>query len=184
MHTVKPLVRFVITAALALAATSFVTAQNVSFDFDKSADFTRFKTYAWVKGTPVPDALNHERVRRAVDAQLTGHGLIAVTPQADPDALVAYHASFDRDLRITGFASGWGPYRFGPARTGTVRTEQILTGTLVVDLVNARTNVIAWRGIAVRDIDVAADPDARERNIRRTAEKLFKHFPPATPASR
>jgi hypothetical protein len=177
-------VRLVSVAALSLAASSFAIAQNVSFDYDKAADFARFKTYTWVKGTPVPDALNHQRVQRGIDAQLTRHGLIAVTPLADPDVFVAYHATFDRDLRITGFSSGWGPYRFGPARSGTVRTEEILTGTLVVDIVNARTNVIAWRGMAVKDVDVHASADARDRSIHRTAEKLFKHFPPVKPASR
>jgi hypothetical protein len=58
------------------------------------------------------------------------------------------------------------------------RTEEILTGTLAVDLVDSRTNTIVWRGIASKEIDVKAEPGKRERNINRAAERLFKHYPP------
>ena len=51
-------------------------------------------------------------------------------------------------------------------------------GTLVVDLVNARTNTIVWRGVASKDIDLKASPQQREKSIHRTAAKLFKNYPP------
>jgi hypothetical protein len=169
---------FVSTAALALAGT-IVLAQNISYDFDKAADFSKFKTYSWVRGTILTDELNHQRVVNAVNAQLAAKRLTRVEDRAKADLLVAYHAGFDRDLQITGFSSGWGPYRFGATRSGTARTEEILTGTLAVDLVDSRTNTIVWRGIATKDVDVKADPQKRERNITRAAERLFKNYPPA-----
>jgi hypothetical protein len=59
---------------------------------------------------------------------------IMVSRLAQPDLFVAYHATFDRDLQISGFSSGWGPYRFALNRTGVARAEEILTGTLAVDM--------------------------------------------------
>jgi hypothetical protein len=91
--------------------------------------------------------------------------------------LVAYHASFSRDLEINGYASGWGGYRWGPARTGTARVEQVTVGTLVIDLVNAKSNTIVWRGIATKDLDPKASPEKRDKNINKAAEKLFKNYP-------
>jgi len=41
------IVTFATAACLALLGT-IVCAQSVTYDFDRSADFTRFKTYAWV----------------------------------------------------------------------------------------------------------------------------------------
>ena len=154
-------------------------AQNVTYDFDRAADFSRFRTYAWVRGTVLTDEINHDRVVNAINAQLAGKGLMQVEAGETPDVLVAYHASFDRDLQVTGFSSGWGPYRFGANQTGIARTEEILTGTLAIDIVDARTNTIVWRGMASKDIDVKASPDKRERNINRAAERLLKHFPPS-----
>jgi hypothetical protein len=154
-------------------------AQTINYDFDKAANFASFKSYAWVAGTVLADEINHNRVVDAVDAQLAAKGLTEVEAGATPDLLVAYHASFDKDLQVTGFSSGWGPYRFGATRSGTARAEEILNGTLVVDLMNARTHAIVWRGMASKEISVKADPRTRERNINRAAAKLFKNYPPA-----
>jgi hypothetical protein len=168
---------FVTAVTLAMAGT-IAFAQNVSYDFEKAADFSKFKTYAWVPGTNLSDPLNHSRVVRAIDTQLAARGLSKIETGANPDVFVAYHASFDKDLQINGFSSGWGGYRFGGMRTGTVRTEEILTGTLVVDVVDAKTKTIVWRAMASKDIDVKASPEKREKNINRAAEKLFKNYPP------
>ena len=156
-----------------------VSAQSsVTYDFDRSANFASFKTYAWVKGTEVSDRLNHERVVSAVDAQLAQRGLTKAASVEAADVLVAYHASFDKNLRINGFSSGWGGYRFGGMRTGTATTEEILVGTLIVDLVQANTKTIVWRGMATKEIDTKASPEKRETNINHAVAKLFKNYPP------
>jgi hypothetical protein len=99
--------------AAILATTACVTllgtialAQNVTYDFDKAASFSRFKTYTWVRGTNLGDELNHRRVVNAIEAQLGSRGFARVEASANPDVLVAYHASVDRDLQINGFSSG------------------------------------------------------------------------------
>jgi hypothetical protein len=171
--------------AAILATTACVTllgtialAQNVTYDFDKAASFSRFKTYTWVRGTNLGDELNHRRVVNAIEAQLGSRGFARVEASANPDVLVAYHASVDRDLQINGFSSGWGGYRFGAGRMGTARVEEILTGTLAVDIVDAHTRTIVWRGVASKEIDGRAGPEKRERNINRAAEKIFSNYPP------
>lgn len=169
------LTSLVTVACLTLAAVT-LTAQNITFDFDKTANFAGFKTYAWTRGTVVNDALNHKRIVSAIDTQLVQRGLAQV--ESGSDILVAYHASFDRDLQVNGFATGWGPYRFGPSASGYARTEQILVGTLAVDIVDARTKTIVWRGVASKDINVNAKPQERDKNINRAAAKLFKNYPP------
>ena len=157
---------------------SIALAQSITYDFDRAANFAGFKTYAWVPGLVTIDELNHARVVNAVNGQLASKRLTMVNRIATADLLVAYHATFDRDLQITGFSSGWGPYRFGINRSGVARTEEILTGTLAVDLVDNRTNTIVWRGTASKEIDTKADPKNRERNITKAAERLFKNYPP------
>jgi hypothetical protein len=167
-----------VTAAALLVMGTITFAQNVSYDFDRATNFSSIRAYAWVRGTTLDDELNHSRIVRAIDAQLSQKGLVKVETSANADVVVAYHATFDRDLQINGFSSGWGGYRFAGSRSGTARAEEILVGTLVVDVVNAKTNTIVWRGIASKDIDVKASPEKRDKNITKTAEKLFKNYPP------
>jgi hypothetical protein len=168
---------FTLVAMTALLLGTIAAAQNVTYDYDKSADFDGIRTYAWVRGTTVEDPLNHKRIVDAVNNQLAARELRRVEASARPDVLVAYHASFDRDLEIVGFASGWGGYRFGGTRSGSARAEEILVGTLAVDIVNASSKTILWRAMASKDIDVKASPEKREKNIIKTVDKLFSHYP-------
>jgi len=100
-----------------------------------------------------------------------------VEGDANPDVLVAYHTSFDRNLRINAFGTGWGGPRFGGLRSGTATTQEILSGTLVVDIVDARTKAMAWRGMASGDVNTTAKPEQRDKNINRAVQKMFKNYP-------
>jgi hypothetical protein len=168
---------FATTVGLAVMGT-MALAQNVTYDFDRSANFAGFKTYAWVRGTNLADELNHKRVMRAIDTQLSAHGLAKAESTATADVLVAYHTSFDRNLQISGFSSGFGGYRFGGNRSGTATVDEIVVGTLAIDLVDAKTRTIVWRGMATKEIDARASAEKRDKNINRAAEKLFKNYPP------
>ncbi len=168
---------FATAVSMALLGTIAV-AQSVTYDFDKAANFSTFRTYAWTRGTNLPNELNHKRVVGAIDTQLTLKGLTKVDANANPNVLVAYHASFDENLQINMLGSGWAGPRFGGMRSGTATTQEILTGTLVVDVMNAGTNGVVWRGVASKEIDVNAKPEKREKDINKAAEKLFKNYPP------
>jgi hypothetical protein len=77
-------------AVLACVVVSAVVhAQSVNYDFDRTAKFSGYRTYAWVAGTNVPDALIHQRVVRAIDTQLAQKGVNQVTASDKPDVLVA-----------------------------------------------------------------------------------------------
>ena len=151
-------------------------AQSVSYDFDRSADFSKYKTYSWTEGTRVADELNHNRVVRAIDAQLAMKGFTKVDAGSSPDMLVAYHASFDKDLQINVLGSGFP--RFGGMRSGTATTQEIVTGTIVVDMMDANTNAVVWRGMASKEVNVSAKPEKRENEINRAAQKVFRNYPP------
>jgi hypothetical protein len=163
-------------ASVALMGT-ITFAQAINYDFDKSANFAAFRTYAWVPGAAL-DQMNHERIVGAINMQLISKQLRPVDRQANPDLLIAYHAAFDRDLQITGFGSGWGGFRFPGSYSGTARAEDIVTGTLIVDLIDARAKTIVWRGTATKEINANAKPEQRDKNINRATAKLFKNYPP------
>src|SRR4029453_437336 len=106
------LLTYLTSACLTLLAT-MALAQSVTYDYDRAADFSKYKTYAWTRGTELADPLNHARIVRAIDDALGAKGLARVESSASPDVLVAYHASFDRNLEITGSAHGGGPFGLG-----------------------------------------------------------------------
>jgi hypothetical protein len=163
-----------ITIATLLFAVA-ARAQSVTYDMDNTAAFATYRTYAWVRGTEVADDWNNQRIINAVNMQLALRGMLQVRATENPDVLVRYHAAFDRSVQITGSVGG--PFLFPRARIGTARAEPIVVGTLAVDVIEARRARIVWRGVASKDIDVTAEPARREKNINRTAVKLFKTYP-------
>ena len=56
---------------LALLTASAASAFTVKVDFYGSVDFSRFRTYAWQKGTPAPNYETEKAIHAAIDARLT-----------------------------------------------------------------------------------------------------------------
>jgi hypothetical protein len=166
-----------VIAGLVLAP-MVLLAQKTSFDYDKKADFGAFKTYALQDGTKVGDPLIDNRIVAAIESELAAKGL---TPAASsPDVKVAYHIAFDKKQDITAYSSGMGAgYRWGGGwGTTNVRVNEILVGTLVIDVATASSNEIVWRGIGTKEVDVQAKADKRDKNISAAVKKILKDFPP------
>ena len=170
--------------ALTLAP-SLAMAQKTSYDYDKSTDFASFKTYTVKPGTPVGQQLIDDRIAAAIDTELAAKGLTKAT--ANPDVVVVYHVAFDKQKDISTFSSGYGggygPYGYGwgggwAGGTTTTQVRDILIGTLVIDLADAKKNQIAWRGMGVKEVNTQAKPEKRDKSITNAVNKIFKNYPP------
>ena len=80
--------------AIGLLLPAGLLAQKVSFDYDKTTDFSVFKTYAQKPGTPVGDSLIDKRIALAIDAEMAAKGL--TNNETAPDVTVIYHIAFDK----------------------------------------------------------------------------------------
>jgi hypothetical protein len=168
----------VTTLAMSIASAT-ARGQSVTYDYDKGTDFSKIRTYAWTH-TPaeLADEINHKRVVSAIDSQLAAKGLTKVEPGGMADVLVAYGAGVDRNLQITGSSSDFGGPLYRGNRFGSARTEDVLTGTLVIAMVDPETKSIVWRGAASKDLDPKAKPEKREKNLNKAVKKMFDNYPP------
>jgi hypothetical protein len=72
--------------------------------------------------------------------------------------------------------------RLGTGVSAITTVNTFLEGTMVVDVFDARTERLIWRGIASET--VSDDPQKNAKKIGNAVEKMFKrHFPPATKAT-
>jgi hypothetical protein len=163
-------VTLIATAALLLSTNAW--AQDVSYDYDKSVNFSALKTYAWAPDGNIQDELTHKRIVQAIDAQLAVKGLHRGEAGTTPDVIVVYRAGVRRELEV----NGYGAYRLN--RWNSARVEQVPVGAVMVEMVDAKTKNVVWRGVATKDLDLNASPEKREKNINKAAEKLFKKYPP------
>jgi hypothetical protein len=168
--------RILTTAVPALlCAVAFASAASVSRDYDKTADFTRYKTYAWAKPVATGNELSDKRITSAVEATLAAEGWTKAEQGAD--IFVAAHAVVDEKQNIDTIYSGWGPgWGYHGGGIATTQVTSYLVGTLIVDMFDGASKSLVWRGTATDTI--TQNPDKNEKTLAKALKKLFSKFPP------
>ena len=167
------------------------TAQDVSYNYAREADVSKYKTYKWVdiEGSQVFNQLLDKDIRGAIEAQLATKGL--TKSESDPQLFIAYQLSINEEKRITSYNSGgywpYGPgwrYGYGYGYAGpsmsTATSSTIHVGNLVLDIYDAEKKDLVWRGEASKTLSPSKDPDKNRKKIDKAMAKLLKNYPPKT----
>ncbi len=160
------------------------SAQQVKTDYDRSADFGKYKTYSWEQ-VKTQDPLFVDRIKSSVNAALAAKGWTQVNSGGDV-SIVAIQTTQNQQTLNTfydGFGGGWGWRRFGGGGFGeaTTTTETYKVGTLVVDLFDTKTKTLLWRGASSDTLSNNSDKNIK--NLDKGVEKMFKKFPPGSSKS-
>ncbi len=171
-----------------LLGVGIAMAQDVRYNYDRSADFSKFKTYKWVSvpGAAKVDDLTDRNILAALDAVLASKGLTK-TDSDSAHLFVGYQVGLDQEKQFSAYSSGWGYgpgwYRGGWYGGGggftTGQTSTIYVGQLVFDMYDAASHHLVWRGIVSKTLDPKAKPDKQQKNLTKAATKLLKNYPPA-----
>lgn len=171
------------TALLALGLLAGCSGYQVRYDYDVTASFGRYKTFDYYtskKGTGGTTSLMDTRVRAAVERELQAKGFVMET-KADPDFLVTYYPIVhNRKVRTT-VHTGWGwGYRPFYGRMG-VSNSQVRTykeGTIVLEIVDFKTNRMIWQGAADGALTGLENPEDANEVVARAVHDILAKFPP------
>jgi hypothetical protein len=152
------------------------SAQEIQYDYDRTANFGAYRTFQWADTTAgrAANQLMDQNIKRAIEAQLALKGLRPV--ESGGDLLVTYQVGIEKEKEFNGFAAG--PRWNGTAR---VTTSTVENGKLGVSFVDAARNQVVWQGSVEKTLDIKKDPDKNFRNLEKTVAKLMKNFPPGAP---
>jgi hypothetical protein len=176
--------RLAFAAALVLVSAA-AFAQDVKTDFDKHANFAAIKTFDVKIGTSWNNSISEKRVSDEITQALTEKGWTKAS--ANPDALVLLHGATEKQKSLNTFYSGggYGGYGYrggwggmGGMGTSTTTTSEFLVGTLVVDIFDAKSKALLFRGTASDELS-----DKTEKNVKKlskASDKMFKDFPPGS----
>jgi len=158
-------------------------AMDIYVDFDRSGRFSWYKTYAYVETEETSlkghNDLMHSRIKNAIEHHLSQGRLVENTD--DPNLFVTYHAGSSTAVSVNpvsfgvGFGGGWArdPY-WGGVGVSTASSSTYEQGTLIIDIWEAETKKLVWRGVAV---DVFSDnPKKADKNINKAIEKMIKKW--------
>jgi hypothetical protein len=159
-------------------------AQKVKIEYDKTTDFSKYKTYAWVQGTPLFDPHLDAYVRNSVTDMLHHIGMTEAPINA-ADILVTYHAAIGTDISVgtaldpTYAATGGTPMpgqSIWQTSSGAAPAH-VTKGSLAFEILDRAANRPVWTGVAKNT--VKDTQHERQDQLQKVLDKLFRTFPPA-----
>ncbi|HLG57593.1 MAG TPA: DUF4136 domain-containing protein [Vicinamibacterales bacterium] len=179
MHRSTRIDSLIAATALALALNGCATVRPHSY-LGRGIDFGDYRTYAWgpvgALSTGDPRLDNNQifigLVEAAVDRQLAAKGF-EKTKRPAAQLLIHLHARLDQRLESNSIDR---EYR---RRDGAeYRPFVYEAGTLLLDLIDTRTNGLAWRGWAEGSLDGVIDnQDSMEASIDDAVAKILARLP-------
>lgn len=169
-----PLLRGIALVILGSLIAQGARAQKITMEFDQTADFSRYKTFAIRDGqlNSRNPALGGELVKKQIEVDiqndLTAKGLTMVT-SGPADLNVRYTFGAARKSELEAYPAGW--YRMGTRYVRVPYAE----GTLVIDLRDPATKSLVWRAIAAED---KSDASKIQGKINDMVKKSIDKYPP------
>jgi hypothetical protein len=186
-------------AVSALTFGSVAVRGQDSYDYRRGVNFGNIRTFAF-KATPpmAPEAyktttydspLQRERTNAFIAQQLEARGMKQV--DQNPDVYIVSHRTYKTDYTYYG-PYGWGgPYWWGGyygagyypgwggwgGWDGGGYVYEELLGTLTVDVEDAKTGTLLWRGIETKRVHQSSKPQKRDKRVYDEVSDVFKHFP-------
>lgn len=179
---------FVLAAAVALAASGCATGVRVNVSEAPTAKIAAYHRFSVLTPPPRLDG------RRLADDpmlvnSITNKALQATVADAfirrgyahdsaSPDFRVAYYASERDRLDVTMWNYGYeGRFDGWQARPGYPETVPYAEGTVIIDVIDAQTNDLVWRGRG--QARSSTDPKEFQKDLRAVVRSIVRQFPAA-----
>jgi hypothetical protein len=175
-------------AGLCLAVTLLSCSQQaaVNADYDTSADFTKYKTYAWLDEVLPPDKvpenlgapndITDRRIRSAIDGEMAAKGFTTTT--TNPDLVIFYHVGLEDKVDVTDWGYSYASTgRYWGWNTRNVDTYNYQEGSLIVDFVDMESKVLVWRGTAQQVLGDLS-PEEADQFIKDIVNEVMALYPP------
>jgi hypothetical protein len=151
-------------------------AQKTKIGYDKSADFSKYKTYTWDKPDhPIMRPQLFRDVVGTIDQDLQAKHLTRVDANGDLTLSAAGGIDFGYDLPPTPDmnAQMW----YGDTAAPILNAPLLAQGSLILQFVDRSQGKMVWRGTVMQKLD----PEQKDKALvlaEKAVDKLLKDFPP------
>ena len=158
---------------------SSCSSVKVAVDYDTTADFSKYKTFAFYKkGIDKVDLsdLDKRRILKAIEKELLTKGF---TKSNKPDVLVSIFTKARKKVDIyshRGYRS-WYPWYYGP--NYGMHISKYTEGTLFVDLIDTEKKMLVWQGMGTGAINTSKNIVKKEARINAFVAEIMAKYPPA-----
>src|SRR5580692_7634741 len=164
--------KFALCMMLVCITSAVAVGQQVSVNYNHSQSFSGFHTYAWGSNNAnqVQNSILAQVAQQDIDSALQGKGLQKVQESQNPDLIVSGNGGMKQQTSY----SAWGMRGIGGGMGG-ITPEQNVEGTMVVDLYDAKTQSLVWRGIAQNTLN--NNGNKNQQMVQKAVTKMFKQWP-------
>ncbi len=154
---------------------------KIGFDYDRNADFNKYKTYRLTDDSNdlAVGQLDRNRILKAVESEMRTKGF---TRSDTPDALLDVRMKTQQKHTAhatTTTTGGFYGYRYGTGfGTTTVNYDDYTEGTLFITLIDAKSNQVLWQGTGSRTLSETSNVDKKEANITYSVNQIMANYPP------
>lgn len=171
---------------LLLVITAFACQTiKVSYDYDRRADLTVYKTYKLSDETNnlKIQQLNRDRIISAVENEMTAKGF---SKSENPDIIVDINVASEEKQTATATTTGsyygsrYRGWNYGSGFSTTqINYDNYVEGTLVITFVDAAKEQIVWQGSGTKTLIENASAEKRDENISKAVQQILNNYPPA-----
>jgi len=146
--------------------------QQVSVNYNHSQSFSPFHTYAWGSNNAnqIQNSILAQVAQQDIDTALQGKGLQKVQESQKPDLIVLANGGMRQQTSY----SAWGMRGIGGGMGG-ITPQQNVEATMIVDLHDAKSQSLVWRGIAQETL--SNNGDKNQKMVQSAISKMFKQWP-------
>jgi len=162
---------------LAILASMFLIsvaalAQQVSVNYNHSQSFAQYHTYAWASQNQnqIQNSILAQVAQQDINNAMQAKGLQMVQETQNPDLILTANGG----LRQQTSYSAWGMRGIGGGMGG-ITPEQNVEGTMIVDLYDAKSKSLVWRGIAQNTLN--NNGNKNQQMVEKAVQKMFKQWP-------
>lgn len=186
---------FLILGIFGLLLLNSCATTKVKFDYDKSINFSKFKTfeyYGWAENSDqILNQFDKDRIEKAFNNEFKKRDMKLV--KSNGDLVVSLYIVTEKKKETTatttnmggmygGYGYGYGYYGYGPSygwgmghSTTTYNEHEYTEGTLIIDVFDAKAKRLIWESIGTKTVD--ENPKTRDESIPKSVAAIMKPYP-------
>ncbi|WP_396183313.1 DUF4136 domain-containing protein [Flavobacterium sp.] len=194
----RSLIRIGIISLLFFLTVRCGSAILVTNDYDKGVDFKKYKTFSFyhLKTTGEVSQVNADRLVNAIVLEMKGKGFVESSD--NPDLLINAVTVLTEKEAVSvsseyyGYGGYYRPYAYGYGyaystgypveNTAAVNTYNYRDGTIMIDILEAKSEKLIWEGTGTAEINTKPSDPAKV--IVYAVSKIMESFPPESKKSK
>jgi Domain of unknown function (DUF4136) len=164
--------KFVLCAMMVCVTSAVAFGQQVSVNYNHSQSFSGYHTYAWGSNNTnqIQNSILAQVAQQDIDSAMQAKGFQKIQESAKPDLILTANGGMRQQTSY----SAWGMRGIGGGMGG-ITPQQNVEGTMIVDLYDAKTQSLVWRGIA--EDTLTNNGNKNQQMVQNAINKMFKQWP-------